>query len=75
MTGADLLRLGRVAHMTVEASCERTLAQADLAAAYVTCAADLLDRGEYTHALQLCRRAGDVCPVYDQLHSNLGGKL
>lgn len=73
MTGADLLRLGRVAHMAVEAMCDRTLAQADLAAAYVTCAADLLDLGDYSLASQLCRRAGEVCPSYNQLQSNLGG--
>ena len=73
MNGAQLLKLGRVAHMAVQTSCERTLAKADLADAYVTCAADLLDHGEYTHALQLCRRAGEVCPNYSELHSNLGG--
>ena len=74
MTGADLLRLGRVARMTVETDCDRRFQKADLADAYVTCAADLLDKGEYTHALQLCRRAGEACPNYSEIHSNLGGE-
>ena len=73
MTGAQLKQLAQVARLTVESDCDRRFAQADLADCYVTCAADLLDKGEYTHALQLCRRAGEVCPSYSSLHSDLGG--
>lgn len=73
MTGQQLRKLAEVAHMTIEASCERHLAQADLASDYITVAADLLDKGELTFALQLCRRAGEVCPSYAGIHSDLGG--
>ena len=73
MTGPEILRLGRVARMTVESSCDRQFQQADLADSFVACAAYLLDHGECTHALQLLRRAGEVCPSYGEIHSNLGG--
>lgn len=73
MTGAQLRKLGEVARLTVESAADRQLQQADLADCYVQCAADQLDQGGYTHALQLLRRAGEVCPSYAGIHSDLGG--
>jgi len=73
VTGAEILRLGRVARMTVESSCDRQFQQADLADAYVACAADQLDQGSVTHCLQLLRRAGEVCPSYADVHTQAGG--
>lgn len=73
MTGDELLRLATAAQLALEAECDRRFQQADLASAYIRCAADLLDRGEYAHALQLCRRAGEVCEPYRELHAQLGG--
>lgn len=53
MTGPKLLELGRVARQTVELDTDRWFKRADLADAYVQCAADQLDQGSYTHCLQL----------------------
>lgn len=71
MTGAQLLDLGKSARQTVEQDVDRWFERADLADSYVACAADQLDQGSYTHALQLLRRAGEVCPSYSALHTAL----
>jgi hypothetical protein len=71
VTGPKLLELGRVARQTVELDTDRWFKRADLADAYVQCAADQLDQGSYTHCLQLLRRAGEVCPSYSALHTAL----
>ncbi len=74
MTGAELLRLGRVTRVVVEAECDRRFQQADLAGCYVQCAADMLDRGEYALALRLCRRAAEVCEPFAEVHLQLGAE-
>jgi hypothetical protein len=73
VTGANLLELGNAARQTVELDADRWFKRADLADAYVQCAADQIDAGSYVHALQLLRRAGEVCPSYSNLHSQIGG--
>lgn len=74
MTGAQLLALGQSARLSVELDVDRWVAKANLADSYIRCAAAELDAGSYTHALQLLRRAGEVCPSYMVVHSQLGGE-
>jgi len=71
MTGAQLLELGQSAREAVNADVARWRERASLADSYVRCAADQLDQGAYVHAIQLCRRAGEICSSYTALHTAL----
>lgn len=73
MTGQQLRELAKNANESIQLDVARIFEKAALADACITVAADMLDRGEYTHALQLCRRAGEVHSSYSALHSALGG--
>lgn len=69
----ELRELAAQCRQNVTEDMERWQRLVALADAYVACAADQLDQGSYTHALQLVRRAGEVCSTYSTLHSALGG--
>lgn len=73
LTGEELRKLGREARQTVESDADRWFKRADLADAYVACAADQLDLGSYAHALQLLRRAAEISSSYSALHTILRG--